>query len=43
MSVFGDNGPCEGFCYASQTDNEFKLCKKWAGSDNDMKLVLAKP
>ncbi|HTE33335.1 MAG TPA: hypothetical protein VK666_23300 [Chryseolinea sp.] len=33
MTVHGDDGPYEGFCYAYQTDNEFKLMKKWVGSD----------
>ena len=34
MTVHGDDGPYEGFCYAYQTGNEFKLMKKHAGSDN---------
>jgi len=34
MTVHGDDGPYEGFCYAYQTGNEFKLVKKHAGSDN---------
>ncbi|MEP6952265.1 MAG: hypothetical protein ABI863_23440 [Ginsengibacter sp.] len=34
MTVHGDDGPYEGFCYAHQTGNEFKLVKKWAGSGN---------
>ncbi len=33
MSVFGDDGPYEGFCYGYQAGNEFKIVKKWAGSD----------
>ena len=28
MTVHGDSGPYEGFCYAYQTGNEFKLIKK---------------
>ncbi len=34
MTVHGDDGPYEGFCYAYQTGNEFKLMKKHAGSNN---------
>ena len=34
MTVHGDDGEYEGFCYAYQTGNEFKLMKKHAGSDD---------
>lgn len=34
MTVHGDDGLYEGFCYAYQTGNEFKLMKKHADSDN---------
>jgi hypothetical protein len=34
MTVHGDDGPYEGFCYAYQTGNEFKLMKKHLGSDD---------
>lgn len=34
MTVHGDDGPYEGFCYAYKTGNEFKLMKKHAGSDD---------
>jgi hypothetical protein len=34
MTVFGDDGPYEGFCYAYRSNNEIKLIKKWeANSD----------
>jgi hypothetical protein len=33
MTVHGGDGPYEGFCYAYETGNEFKLMQKWAGSD----------
>jgi hypothetical protein len=33
MNVHGDKGTYEGFCYADQTGNEFKIMKKW-GSDS---------
>lgn len=32
MTVHGDDGPYEGFCYAYQAGYEFKLMKKWAGT-----------
>ena len=34
MTVHGDDGVYEGFCYAYQTGNEFKLMKKHAGSND---------
>ena len=33
VSVFGGNGPYEGFCYAYKTGNEFKLVQKMSDSD----------
>jgi hypothetical protein len=33
MTVHGGDGPYEGFCYAYQTGNEFKLMQKWIDSD----------